>query len=147
MSDLSHFKTYKIGHAAKLLDVNTSVLRFWESEFEQLDPVRTASGQRLYTEEHLALLRCIRSLLYDEGLTIEGARRRLLDGGDAVGLAGDVPAAGAEAAHAGDLSGGGGRFHAGPDVATDAPDVGADKTVLREIRDELRALLLLLDRP
>ena len=68
---------YRIGQAADELGLRPSVLRYWESEFPQLEPVRTAKGQRLYTEEHLALLKTIRRLVHDEGLTIEGARRRL----------------------------------------------------------------------
>lgn len=70
-------KTYKIGQAAQLLDLEPYVLRFWESEFPQLDPIRTPKGQRLYTEEHLTLLRRIKYLLYTQGLTIEGAKRKL----------------------------------------------------------------------
>ncbi|MEF2145369.1 MAG: MerR family transcriptional regulator [Desulfovibrionaceae bacterium] len=80
MSELGQFKRYRIGKAAKILDVKTSVLRFWESEFPQLDPVRTESGQRLYTAEHMELLKRIKQLLYNEGLTIEGARKRLEEG-------------------------------------------------------------------
>lgn len=70
-------KTYRIGEAARLLELETYVLRFWETEFTQLEPLRTAKGQRLYTEAHLRLLRRIRSLLHEQGLTIEGARRVL----------------------------------------------------------------------
>jgi len=70
-------KTYKIGTAARLVQVEPYVLRFWESEFPQLAPLRTEKGQRLYTEEDLTLIRRIKALLYDQGLTIEGARRRL----------------------------------------------------------------------
>jgi len=71
-------KTYKIGQAAKLLDVKPFVLRFWESEFRDvLVPVRTPSGQRAYTEGNVDLVREIKRLLYDEGLTIEGAKKRL----------------------------------------------------------------------
>lgn len=77
MTDLGEFKRYKIGDAAKLLEVKPYVLRFWESEFPQLEPIRTPSGQRLYTDEHLDLLRRIKALLYGEGLTIEGAVKRL----------------------------------------------------------------------
>lgn len=79
MDELGDFKRYKIGEAAKLIGVKPYVLRFWETEFPELDPVRTSSGQRLYTEEHLALVRDIKRLLYDEGLTIEGARKRLVE--------------------------------------------------------------------
>jgi len=71
-------KTYKIGQAAKLLDVKPFVLRFWESEFKDvLVPVRTPAGQRAYTEQNVATVREIKRLLYDEGLTIEGAKKRL----------------------------------------------------------------------
>ncbi|WP_297826246.1 MerR family transcriptional regulator [uncultured Desulfovibrio sp.] len=70
-------KHYRIGEAAELLNLKTHVLRFWESEFPQLAPLRTDKGQRLYTESHLALLRRIRQLLHEQGMTIEGARRVL----------------------------------------------------------------------
>ena len=69
--------TYKIGEAAALLNLKTYILRFWETEFPQIAPLRTEKGQRLYTEEHLALLERIRFLLHERGLTIEGARRAL----------------------------------------------------------------------
>jgi DNA-binding transcriptional MerR regulator len=68
---------YKIGEAASLLHLKTHVLRFWETEFPQIVPLRTEKGQRLYTEEHLALLARIRFLLHEHGLTIEGARKIL----------------------------------------------------------------------
>ncbi len=68
---------YKIGEAAALLNLKTYVLRFWETEFPQIVPSRTETGRRVYTEEDLALLDRIRFLLYEHGLTIEGARRVL----------------------------------------------------------------------
>lgn len=74
-------KTYKIGQAAEMLGIKPFVLRFWEGEFPQLEPVRTPSGQRMYTEEQLDLVREIKHLLYEEGLTIEGARKRLEERG------------------------------------------------------------------
>ncbi|MBU1042343.1 MAG: MerR family transcriptional regulator [Proteobacteria bacterium] len=71
-------KTYKIGQAAKLLDVKPFVLRFWESEFRDvLVPIRTPAGQRAYSEQNVDTVREIKRLLYDEGLTIEGAKKRL----------------------------------------------------------------------
>jgi len=72
-------RTYKIGEAAKLLELEPYVLRFWETEFPQLRPLRTSRGQRLYTEEHLELLQRIKHLLYKKGMTIEGAKQRLDD--------------------------------------------------------------------
>lgn len=68
---------YRIGEVATLLAVNTSVLRFWETEFPQLQPNKSRSGQRLYTKSDLALAMEIRRLLYQEKMTIPGARRQL----------------------------------------------------------------------
>lgn len=70
-------KFYKIGEVAELLNLKTHVLRFWETEFAQLEPLRTDSGQRIYTEEHVDMLRRIRQLLHEQGMTIEGAKRVL----------------------------------------------------------------------
>ncbi len=72
-------RTYKIGEAAALLNLKTYVLRFWETEFSQIKPLRTEKGQRLYSEEDVSLLRRIRHLLHDRGLTIEGARKALAE--------------------------------------------------------------------
>lgn len=77
MEDLLEFKRYKIGQAAKEIGVKTYVLRFWEGEFDEIEPIRTDSGQRLYTEENLEIIREIKRLLYDEGLTIDGAKKKL----------------------------------------------------------------------
>ena len=74
---LEHGKTYRIGEVAEILKLKSYVLRFWESEFPQLVPLRTEKGQRLYTAEHVALLRHIQTLLHNNGMTIEGARRIL----------------------------------------------------------------------
>jgi len=76
---MTSVKTYKIGQVAEMTGLKAFVLRFWETEFPQLTPIRTPKGQRAYTDEHLALIERIRGLLYAEGLTIEGARRKLSD--------------------------------------------------------------------
>jgi DNA-binding transcriptional MerR regulator len=70
-------QTYKIGEAAAMLNLKSYVLRFWESEFPQLNPLRTESGQRIYTGKDIDLLRRICNLLHDRGLTIEGAKKVL----------------------------------------------------------------------
>lgn len=72
-------RTYRIGEAARLLKLESFVLRYWETEFSQLQPVRTPKGQRQYTAADLQMLRHVRFLLHEQGLTIEGARR-VLDG-------------------------------------------------------------------
>ncbi len=70
-------RIYRIGKAAAAVGVKTSVLRFWETEFPELKPIRGEGGQRGYTARHMELIRRIRELLYTRGLTIEGARQAL----------------------------------------------------------------------
>ncbi len=70
-------KTYRIGEVSAFLDLKSYVLRFWETEFSQLAPLRTNKGQRLYTEADVALLSRIKHLLHEQGMTIDGARRVL----------------------------------------------------------------------
>lgn len=72
-------KRLRIGEAARMLGLEPYVLRYWETEFPQLSPLRTEKGQRLYTQDDITLLRRIQKLLHEEGLTIEGARRRLTE--------------------------------------------------------------------
>lgn len=68
---------YKIGEIAEILNVNTSVLRFWETQFTVLSPSKTKTGQRLYSRRELELVQEIHRLLYIQKLTIAGARARL----------------------------------------------------------------------
>lgn len=70
-------RVYRIGEAAKILNVKTSVLRFWESEFSQIRPKRTETGQRYYSEKDMHTLKKIHTLLYQEGMTINGAKKVL----------------------------------------------------------------------
>ena len=63
------------------LDVPQHVLRFWESKFNQVRPLKRAGGRRYYRPEDIDLLRRIRDLLYSEGYTIKGVQRLLRDGG------------------------------------------------------------------
>ena len=66
-----------ISEVADELDVAQHVLRFWESKFPQVRPLKRGGGRRYYRPEDVDLLRQIRSLLYEEGFTIGGARQRL----------------------------------------------------------------------
>ena len=86
---------YKIGEACKNLDIQPYVLRYWETEFPMLRPEKSSSGQRVYSEKDLATIRRIKELLYDEGYTIAGAKKKL-DGEDLTALAAK-PAVEAEA--------------------------------------------------
>ncbi len=68
---------YKIGEACKALDIQPYVLRYWETEFPALSPSKSRSGQRVYNEKELGIIRRIKELLYGEGYTIAGAKKRL----------------------------------------------------------------------
>ncbi|MDA8428959.1 MAG: MerR family transcriptional regulator [Geobacteraceae bacterium] len=68
---------YKIGEVAQMAGVKTSVLRFWESEFDFLSPEKSTSGQRLYSKHEVDLILQVRTLLYDEKFTIEGVKKRI----------------------------------------------------------------------
>jgi len=70
---------YKIREVCEIVGVEAHVLRFWEAEFPALSPPKSKSGQRTYRPKDIELLLRIRKLLYEEGFTIAGARKRLSD--------------------------------------------------------------------
>ena len=70
-------KYFSIGEVASLLKVNTSLIRFWESEFEFINPKKNKKGLRKYTNEDINKLKKIYSLLKEERFTIDGARKHL----------------------------------------------------------------------
>lgn len=70
-------KYFTIGEVSELCDVKPHVLRYWEQEFSQLNPVKRRGNRRYYQRQEVLLIRQIRSLLYDQGYTIGGARQRL----------------------------------------------------------------------
>lgn len=81
--EIASLKT--IGEVAETLDLPQHVLRFWETRFKELDPVKRAGGRRFYRPRDIALLATIRHLLYSEGYTIKGVQRILKERGvDAV---------------------------------------------------------------
>jgi len=69
---------YRIGEVESLTGVPAYVLRYWESEFKLLRPKKNPAGQRLYRPRDLELVQRIKTLLYEERLTLEGAKKRLL---------------------------------------------------------------------
>lgn len=75
----SAFRT--IGEVAEDLDLPAHVLRFWESKFPQLKPLKRGGGRRYYRPEDVLLLQRIRRCLYQDGYTIRGVQRLLNDGG------------------------------------------------------------------
>jgi len=68
---------YKIGEVCQFTDTQPYVLRFWESEFPQLAPKKSRSGQRLYRRKDIDMVLEIKKLLYEDGFTIAGARKKL----------------------------------------------------------------------
>lgn len=68
---------FTIGEVSELCEVKTHVLRYWEQEFPQLKPLKRRGNRRSYQRQDVILVRQIRSLLYEQGFTIGGARQRL----------------------------------------------------------------------
>jgi DNA-binding transcriptional MerR regulator len=68
---------FRIGEVGRLLKVQPYVVRYWESEFRTVRPIRTRSDQRLYRRRDVEELMLIRKLLYEENFTINGARKQL----------------------------------------------------------------------
>ena len=73
---------FTIGEVSELCEVKPHVLRYWEQEFPSLSPLKRRGNRRYYQRQDVLLIRQIRSLLYDQGFTIGGARQRL--GGESV---------------------------------------------------------------
>jgi DNA-binding transcriptional MerR regulator len=68
---------YKVGEVCRMAEVPPYVLRYWETEFPVLAPERPGSAPRIYSERDVQVIKAIRKLLYDEGYTIAGAKKRL----------------------------------------------------------------------
>jgi DNA-binding transcriptional MerR regulator len=114
---------YRIGDVSRMTGVKAFVLRYWETEFPMLEPLKGPNGRRSYRQEDVDLILKIKRLLYDEGFTIAGARRHLREG--AVPSESDTGAA-------------------------ITPGYGAtqllNRKMLLDMRDSLRAFLTLLER-
>ena len=115
-------RLYRIGEVSRLTELKPFVLRYWESEFPMLEPVKSANGHRMYRQEDVDLVLKIKRLLYDEGFTIAGARRHLRGN----------PNAGSEPVSAGPRD--------------DTADELLSRKMLLDLRDTLRAFLTLLER-
>jgi DNA-binding transcriptional MerR regulator len=116
-------RLYRIGDVSRLTALKPFVLRYWESEFPMLQPVKSARGQRLYRQQDVDLVFRIKRLLYDEGFTIAGARRHLRERRGAPEKEAPSKAAAAE-----------GVAHL------------LSRKMLLDLRDTLRAFLTLLER-
>jgi DNA-binding transcriptional MerR regulator len=118
----SEQRLYRIGEVSRLTELKPFVLRYWESEFPMLEPVKSASGHRMYRQEDVDLVFKIKRLLYDEGFTIAGARRHLRENG---ATASETFPSGPTNENAGEL---------------------LSRKMLLDLRDSLRAFLTLLER-
>jgi len=120
---------FRIGEVSRLTATKTFVLRFWETEFPSLQPVKSPSGHRLYRREDIETVFEIKRLLYEEGFTIAGARKHLAEvhnsGGGAI--AGEN-APGREV------------------VALREPAARLSRKLLLDLQEELLAVLTLLER-
>ncbi len=121
-----------ISEVASELDVPQHVLRFWETRFSQIRPLKRAGGRRYYRPEDVELLRRIRSLLYQHGYTIKGVQKLLRDGGRFAEPA--VPETPVEGASRGEAAG-------AADSLSAAARAAIDEVIeeLVELRDLLRS--------
>ena len=115
-------KLYRIGEVSRLTELKPFVLRYWESEFPMLEPVKSATGHRMYRQDDVDLVFKIKRLLYDEGFTIAGARRHLRENGSS---GSETVSATPHSENAGEL---------------------LSRKMLLDLRDTLRAFLTLLER-
>ncbi|HEV7967579.1 MAG TPA: MerR family transcriptional regulator [Candidatus Acidoferrales bacterium] len=126
---------FRIGEASRLTSTKPFVLRYWETEFPMLQPVKSPKGHRLYRREDIETVFTIKRLLYDQGFTIAGARRHLSD--QALGTSASN---GATAAAEAD----GGSGETAPRALSEQIAMLNRKTLL-DLRDSLRSLLTVLE--
>jgi len=73
---------YSIGEVAKMFDVNTSLIRFWEKEFDILKPKKNKKGNRLFTQKDVDNIKVIYHLVKERGYTLDGAKKKLRENKD-----------------------------------------------------------------
>ena len=129
---------FKIGEVCEITDTQPYVLRYWESEFTALAPAKNSSGQRIYRRRDIETVVRIKQLLYDEGFTIAGAKKRL-----EAELSGRTPTPQTEAARSETPVPS--TVSASPTPNSAAGD-DRERSVLLEVREQLREILTLLDR-
>jgi len=131
--ELPEKSLFRIGEVSRLTATKTFVLRYWESEFPTLQPVKSPSGHRLYRREDIETVFEIKRLLYEEGFTIAGARKHLADQNGA-----SESAAHGEARHA--------VARSAEAPAKHGPASRAHRKFLLDLHEELLAVLTLLER-
>ncbi|MGB1042295.1 MAG: MerR family transcriptional regulator [Tenacibaculum sp.] len=75
--DLPDKRYYKMGEVSKAFGVNPSLIRFWEKEFDVINPKKNAKGNRLFTKEDIENFKLIFNLVKERGFTLEGAKQKL----------------------------------------------------------------------
>jgi DNA-binding transcriptional MerR regulator len=134
--ELPEKSLFRIGEVSRLTATKAFVLRYWESEFPTLQPVKSPSGHRLYRREDIETVFEIKRLLYEEGFTIAGARKHLAD--QANGHAGASPSV---SEHPHEIA------SAAPErKAAPVPASRAHRKFLLDLHEELLAVLTLLER-
>jgi DNA-binding transcriptional MerR regulator len=128
---------FKIGEVCEITDTQPYVLRYWESEFPSLAPAKNSSGQRIYRRKDIETVVRIKQLLYEEGFTIAGAKKRL-----EAELTGKGPTPQSQAAAAAVTP----EPAPSPNVTPGGRSEDRTRTVLLDVQRELRELLTLLDR-
>lgn len=118
---------YRIGEVCEMVGVQPHVLRYWESEFPRLSPPKNRAGQRTYRPKDIEMLLQIRRLLYDDGFTIAGARKKLAESSGSAS------------------PGESGLSKPGPQIPADRPSQPARQR-LNQVRRELENILTLLER-
>ena len=130
------------GEVAEELDLPAHVLRFWESKFPQIKPLKRGGGRRYYRPEDIDLLRRIQRCLYQEGYTIRGVQKLLREGALPGEEVGSAPAEDDSPASLSAL----GAASRSPEPPTGQPaSLPALQTALEELRHELMAICRLLD--
>lgn len=142
---------YRIGEVARMTDLKPFVLRYWETEFPMLEPVKSASGHRLYRAEDVNMVLRIKRLLYDEGFTIAGARRHLREPQPASDTHPSdfhlTSPDDADAALHGEFRGDNrGEFRSAEHRGAEVSPPLLNRKMLLDLRDSLRAFLTLLER-
>jgi DNA-binding transcriptional MerR regulator len=132
---------FRIGEVSRLTATKPFVLRFWETEFPMLQPVKSPKGHRLYRREDIDTVFVIKRLLYDEGFTIAGARRHLRD------QAGEPEGANGRNGSRGEAESGDARTGMQMESRTTiSPQLSMlNRKTLLDLRDSLRQLLTVLE--
>jgi DNA-binding transcriptional MerR regulator len=141
MDDTQEKSLFRIGEVSRLTATKAFVLRYWETEFPMLQPVKSPSGHRLYRREDIETVFEIKRLLYEEGFTIAGARKHFEERGHEPG--GDASSSAAAAGNGGVERS---AAHAPASASRREAPTQRQRKFLLDLHEELLAVLTLLER-